>query len=164
MKIQLHDGWTRVRQGADVVYAEKRELVVADAGFDITLPAGMVALEYDAAAGILCYFDEAGNAHPREGAGAEADCDALLAMLPTLQSLKTARETPPPPTPEQIAALQRRQALRAEAAADQFIERLRTATPEEIKTHVQNNVTDLQSARTFIGKLACAVALLIAGS
>jgi hypothetical protein len=64
-------------------------------------------------------------------------------------------------TPKEATEQQRRAALDAEVGADAFIQRLRDAPPEQIKTHVQNNVTDLASARLFIGKLACAVANLL---
>lgn len=69
----------------------------------------------------------------------------------------------PGPTQEEIDRQARRAALSAEAAADAFIDALREATPDQIKTFVQNNVTDLASARLFIGKLACAVAYALNG-
>lgn len=54
-------------------------------------------------------------------------------------------------------------ALNAEATADVFIDNLRSATPDQIKTYVQNNITDLASVRQFIGRLACAVAYALNG-
>ena len=70
---------------------------------------------------------------------------------------------PPPPTPEELARAARRAAWSTEAAADAFIDSLRDVTPAEIKAFVQNNVTDLASARTFISKLACAIAYALSG-
>lgn len=54
-------------------------------------------------------------------------------------------------------------AVNAEAVADNFIDKLRDATPADIKQFVQNNITDLASARLFIGKLACAVSFALNG-
>lgn len=68
-----------------------------------------------------------------------------------------------PPTQAEVDRATRKAALDAEAAADLFIDRLRSATPDQIKTYVQNNVTDFASAKVFIGKLACAVAYALNG-
>lgn len=69
----------------------------------------------------------------------------------------------PGPTQEQLDRAARMAALNAEATADEFIDRLRDATPDQIKAYVLANVTDLPSARAFIGKLACAVAYALNG-
>jgi hypothetical protein len=57
----------------------------------------------------------------------------------------------------------KRLAVKTEAEGDTFIDNLRNATPNQIKTFVQNNVTDLASARQFISKLAIAVAYTLQG-
>lgn len=57
----------------------------------------------------------------------------------------------------------KREQIRADAQADTFVERLENATPAQIKTFVQNNVTDLASAKQFIAKLAIAVAYTLQG-
>jgi hypothetical protein len=57
----------------------------------------------------------------------------------------------------------RKVALDAESVSDQFIDQLRGATPAQIKTFVQNNVTDLASARALLGRLAVAVAYVLNG-
>lgn len=57
----------------------------------------------------------------------------------------------------------RQTAIKANAESDTFIDKLRDATPAQINTFVQNNVTDLASARIFIAKLANAVAFALQG-
>lgn len=57
----------------------------------------------------------------------------------------------------------RRAATELEAEGDQFIDRLRTADPATIRAFVQTNVTDLASARQFIGRLAVAVSFALQG-
>jgi len=162
MKIQLHpDGYIIVRDADGIsLFQERRDLVEADVGEALSLPAGAVGMMYDADAGYLCYVDRGGSAHPVEGRAEHAFGDLVLASLAALQAAKLAREAP---TSEQIAQKARRDALAAEAATDAFIDRLRVATPDEIKTYVVNNVTDLASARLFIGKLACATAYALSG-
>ena len=56
----------------------------------------------------------------------------------------------------------RRQALDAELV-DTFLDKLRSATPDEIRTWVQANVTDLPSAQNAIARLAVAVAYALNG-
>lgn len=70
---------------------------------------------------------------------------------------------PPPPTQAELDRIARRATLATEAAADTFIDALRGATPDQIRTFVQNNVTDLPSAKLFIAKLAVAVAYALGG-
>jgi len=70
---------------------------------------------------------------------------------------------PPPPTPEEIAKVARRAELATEATIDAFIDALRGATPAQIRTFVQNNVTDLASTKIFLAKLAVAVAYALSG-
>lgn len=57
----------------------------------------------------------------------------------------------------------RKAAVDTEAASDTFIDALRGATPDQIKTWVTNNVTDLPSAKAALAKLACAVAYALNG-
>lgn len=57
----------------------------------------------------------------------------------------------------------RKAALDAEAVSDNFIELLRSATPNQIRTFVANNVTDLASAKQLLGRLAVAVAFTLRG-
>jgi hypothetical protein len=64
---------------------------------------------------------------------------------------------PPPPTAQEQAELDRRAAINAEAQADILIEKMRTATPLEIKNYVQNNITNLDTAKAVISRLAVAV-------
>lgn len=54
-------------------------------------------------------------------------------------------------------------ATKAEVDGDSFIDKLRTADPTQIKNFVQANVTDLASARQFIGRLAVAVSFALQG-
>jgi hypothetical protein len=77
----------------------------------------------------------------------------------------TAAAPPAPqsPTAEEIAKTARRVELATEATTDTFIDSLRGATPDQIKTFVQNNVTDLASAKVFLAKLAVAVAYALSG-
>lgn len=71
---------------------------------------------------------------------------------------------PPPPTAEQVAETARKEALKTETQGDLLIQTLSTATPEQVKTYIQNNVTDLASARQVLMRLGVAVAYLLLGS
>jgi hypothetical protein len=51
--------------------------------------------------------------------------------------------------------------VETEASGDVFIDRLRNATPDQIKTFVTNNVTDLASAKILIARMAIAIAYLL---
>ncbi len=57
----------------------------------------------------------------------------------------------------------RRADVKATAEADNFVDRLRDATPAQITQFVNTNVTDLASARTFLAKLGIAVAYTLQG-
>ena len=57
----------------------------------------------------------------------------------------------------------RKAALAGEAAADNFIDQLRSATPTQIKNFVTTNVTDLPTARALLVRLAVAVAYALNG-
>jgi len=60
-----------------------------------------------------------------------------------------AAHAPPPPTPTQI----RVDEFNADADRIDLLNRLRSATPAQIKTYVTNNVTDLASARVLLMKI-----------
>jgi hypothetical protein len=60
-----------------------------------------------------------------------------------------AAHAPPPPTPEQIRA----ETFNVDADRIEMLDRLRSATPAQIKTYVQNNVTDLASAKVVLAKI-----------
>jgi hypothetical protein len=109
MKVKLHpDGYLYVRDvNGVIVYAEMLANAAADSDVILQLPGGMVALEYSDDDGLLCYYDARGNAYPREGSGGHAECDAIIARLPSMLAAKALRETPLPPSPEQIASQQR---------------------------------------------------------
>lgn len=64
---------------------------------------------------------------------------------------------PPPPTPEELRA----QEFVADTQRAVVVERLKNATPDQIRTFVNNNVTDLASAKTMMANLAVAVALAV---
>jgi len=61
------------------------------------------------------------------------------------------------------AQTNRREAVKADAEADTFVDKLRSATPAQITQFVQTNVTDLASAKTFLAKLGIAVAYALQG-
>jgi hypothetical protein len=63
----------------------------------------------------------------------------------------------PPPTPEQFRVTQ----FDSDAERRDFIMQIMNATPEQIKTYITNNVTDLPSARAMLIKLALLVAKVI---
>jgi hypothetical protein len=169
MRVLLHDGRLVVRDGGDTMYAERRALAESDSGVVITLPEGMESLDYDADNGIVRHFDAHGNCYPLEGRVQHAEGDAIIAALAGMIAAKVARDTPPPPPPdplptaEQIARAERRAALASEAEVDALIEALRSATPAQIVNWVQNNVTDLPSARAVLARLAVAVAYALSG-
>lgn len=68
---------------------------------------------------------------------------------------------------EHDAAVSAKQAKKAEvkaaAESDTFIDRLRSATAVQIAVFVNNNVTDLASAKQFLTKLGIAVAYTLQG-
>lgn len=51
--------------------------------------------------------------------------------------------------------------IETEAGADQFMDRLRNATPDQIRTFIGTNVTDLASAKILLGRMAIAIAYLL---
>lgn len=57
----------------------------------------------------------------------------------------------------------RRAVIKADAEADNFIDKLRDSTPTQIQTFVAANVTDLASAKIFLAKLGIAVAYALQG-
>lgn len=54
--------------------------------------------------------------------------------------------------------LVRASSLKTEAASDPLIDKLRTASPEQIKTYINNNATDFASLKAVVIKLAVAQA------
>ena len=70
---------------------------------------------------------------------------------------------PAPPTSAQVAAaaeLAARDTIRASLRNDSGIQALRNRTPAQVDAWIDNNVTDLASARTVLKLLARVVALL----
>lgn len=68
-----------------------------------------------------------------------------------------------PPTPEEIAAEAYNTALivtKAEAKDDTIVQYLRDHSPAECAQYVQNNVTDLASAKAFLKKVAVVLCAL----
>lgn len=68
-----------------------------------------------------------------------------------------------PPTPEELAAEAAQKALiaaKAEAQADNIVQYLRDHTPAECARYVQDNVTDLASAKAFLKKVAIVLCVL----
>lgn len=55
--------------------------------------------------------------------------------------------------PENIARKQREAAFNADTVRMDLLDRLRTATPTQINTYVDNQVTDLASARTMFKRI-----------
>lgn len=60
--------------------------------------------------------------------------------------------TPPPPDP-------RVQAFTADASRIDLLQRLKTATPAQVRTWVGNNVTSLAEARTLLANILVLIAL-----
>lgn len=70
---------------------------------------------------------------------------------------------PPPQTPEELAAEAAHQALlaaKAEAKAGAVVKYLRDHTVAECEQYVQDNVTDLASAKAFLKKVAAVLRVL----
>lgn len=70
---------------------------------------------------------------------------------------------PPAPTAAEIAAdaeRATRMSIRASIKGDNFIQQLRTMTPADVDAYIQNNVTDLASAKVVLRKLAYVIAIL----
>ena len=63
----------------------------------------------------------------------------------------------PPPTPFEL----REAAFLADTTRAEMVDKLKNATPDQIKTYITNNVTNLAEARTMLIRLALAVALLV---
>lgn len=70
-------------------------------------------------------------------------------------------EDNPPPPPLPTADELRAQQFAADSVRQVMVDQLRTATPDQIKTFIQNNVTDLASARVMLTRLALAIALIV---
>ena len=60
---------------------------------------------------------------------------------------------PPAPSVEELAEKQRLADLRADAMVSDMLARLKIATPADISTFVNNNVTDLAGARTMFKRI-----------
>lgn len=92
---------------------------------------------------------------------------AELGPVPTLADGFTADELRAPinvnplPTAPPTADDVRDEALLADTDRQAIITAIRNATPAQIKTYVNNNVTDLASARVMLRNLALLVALAI---
>lgn len=63
----------------------------------------------------------------------------------------------PPPSAEELCD----EALLADADRQALLSAIRTATPGQIKTYIQNNVTDMPSARLMLIRLTLLVAVLV---
>lgn len=63
----------------------------------------------------------------------------------------------PPPTAKKIRA----DAFKADIDRKALINAIKNATPAQIKTYINNNVTDLASARTMLYRLTLLVALTL---
>jgi DNA-binding CsgD family transcriptional regulator len=64
---------------------------------------------------------------------------------------------PPALTPREL----REQALLADADRADMVDKLKNASPAQIKTYITNNVTNLTQARDMLIKLALAIALIV---
>jgi hypothetical protein len=53
--------------------------------------------------------------------------------------------------------------LKGDALAVEMLDRLRTATPTQISTYVDNNVLDIASARTMLKRILLVLALIAGG-
>lgn len=95
--------------------------------------------------------------------------EAELGPLPTLADgftedhlrLGVAIDTNPPPTPPLTADEVRDDALIADTDRQTIVNAIRNATPAQIKNYVNNNVTDLASARVMLRNLALLVAMVV---
>lgn len=81
----------------------------------------------------------------------QADMDAVSAVIAAHDPLAKLPET-----------LKREayEAAKAEAKADAIVQYLRDHTPAECEQYVQNNVTDLASAKAFLKKVAAILSVL----
>lgn len=72
----------------------------------------------------------------------------------------TAGNTPQPyvEAPTSVAARQRQATLDADATRADLLTRLRTATPAQINTYVDANVTNIADARTMFKRILLALA------
>lgn len=67
------------------------------------------------------------------------------------------------PTTEELTAIAAQEALiaaKAEAQADNIVQYLRDHTPAECAQYVENNVTNLASAKAFLKKVAVVLSVL----
>lgn len=79
----------------------------------------------------------------------------------TANELRAAINTSLPPTPAPKADETRDDALLADVDRQAIYNAIRNATPQQIKTYIQNNVTDLASARAMLTRLALLIAILV---
>lgn len=100
--------------------------------------------------------DADGNIQPNERF---TDPSRFQVLIDRWQVVKNT--PPPPPTPEEQAAIDRINTFKADSTRQQLIDQLKTATPDQIKTYINNNVTDLASAKQMLIRLALAVALVV---
>lgn len=94
--------------------------------------------------------------------------EAVLGPFPTIADGFTAEELGSredigfvPVHPESLALADREAAFANDADRIILVERLRNATPAQIRTYMNNNVTDLPSARLMLTRLALVLATAI---
>lgn len=94
-------------------------------------------------------------------------CESALVTSTEVQKWLSEGNTPlpaDPPTSEELAAEARRQAIataKAEAKADTVVQYLREHTVAECVQYVEDNVTNLATAKAFLKKVAVVLCVLI---
>ena len=93
----------------------------------------------------------------------DVDYEKLRSGTHTWDGTQTIPYVAPPPTPEELAAVAAQEALiaaKAKAKADTVVQYLRERTVAECMQYVEDNVTDLASAKAFLKKVAAVMSVL----
>ncbi len=132
-------------QSDNAVYVDGRSFTVDLSGF----PEAVHAVQWRDGAGHVEYKD--GSVEPI------SSLSAYQVWIDRWTAAKESADAIVPPTPEEIAAAQKREAIaaaRAEAQADTVLQYLRDHTPSECGQYVRNNGTTLAKLCAIVEKLA----------
>lgn len=142
-------------QNDNAVYVNGRSFTVDLSGF----PADIHAVQWRDGAGHIEYKD--GSVEPI------TSLDAFQEWITRWEAVKAAADAIVPPTPAEIEAAQKLEAIavaRAEAQADNIVQYFVTHTPLECAAYVEDNTATLAAMRTLLKKMAMVLCVLAKGS
>lgn len=126
---------------------------------DCSALAGVHAVQWRDLGGEIEYAETTDGQPPNEFF---LDPAPYQSLLDAWQVIEDAPPPPPPELPPEVIAFRERVALfAADTDREDLVSKLRDATPEQIKTYITNNVTNLAEARVLLTKMALVLATLV---